>query len=110
MSEYEGLNSEKRQREIEELVSKLERFKPTKIAVEMVPEDSESCNEKFKKYKLGGYKLKMKEIYRVALRLGLKRGHEQMYASEWMGGADMSFGEVEKRAKKNQPKLLNEIY
>lgn len=110
MSEYEGLNSEKRQCEIEELVSKLERFQPTKIAVEMVPEDSESCNEEFKKYKLGAYKLKMNEIYQVAFRLGLQLKHKQIYATDWMGDADMSFGEVENWAKKNQPKLLNEIY
>src|SRR5699024_4164435 len=110
MSEYEGLNSEKRQKEIEELVSKLERFKPTKIAVEMVPEDSESCNEEFKKYKLGTYKLKMNEIYQVAFRLGLKLEHEQIYATDWMGDADMSFGEVESWTRENQQGLLNELY
>lgn len=110
MSEYEGLNSEKRQREIEELVSKLEKFKPTKIAVEMVPEDSESCNEEFKQYKLGTYKLKMNEIYQVAFRLGLNLDHEQVYATDWMGDVDVSFGEVESWAKENQTRLLNEIY
>ncbi|WP_025786183.1 DUF5694 domain-containing protein [Sporosarcina sp. D27] len=110
MSEYEGLNSEKRQREIEELVSKLEKFKPTKIAVEMIPEDSKSYNDEFNQYKLGTYKLKMNEIYQVAFRLGLKMEHEQIYATDWMGDADMSFGEVESWAKENQPKLLNEIH
>ncbi|MFD1928901.1 DUF5694 domain-containing protein [Sporosarcina siberiensis] len=110
MSEYEGLNSEKRQREIEELVSKLEKFKPTKIAVEMVPEDSESFNEEFNQYKLGTYKLKMNEIYQVGFRLGLNLEHEQIHATDWMGEADMSFGEVENWAKENQTKFLNEIY
>ncbi|MBO1915158.1 hypothetical protein J4G37_61320, partial [Microvirga sp. 3-52] len=47
MSEHEGLYAEKRQVEIEELVSKLAGFKPTKIAVEMVPEDGEFYNEKY---------------------------------------------------------------
>ncbi|MHC8515857.1 DUF5694 domain-containing protein [Sporosarcina sp. ITBMC105] len=110
MAEYEGLDSEKRQSEIEELVSKLERFNPTKIAVEMVPEDSESFNEEFNQYKLGTYKLPMNEIYQVAFRLGLKLDHEQIYPTDWMGDANMSYGEVVKWAEENQPELLKEIY
>jgi hypothetical protein len=110
MSEYEGLDSEKRQREIEELVSKLEKFNPTKIAVEMVPEDSESCNGKFKQYKLGTYKLEMNEIYQVAFRLGVKMEHKQIYPTDWMGDADMDYSEVESWAKENQPELINEMY
>lgn len=110
MSELEGLDSEKRQIEIEELVSKLEKFKPTKIAVEMVLENSESCNEKYKQYKLGTYQLQMNEIFQVGFRLGLKLEHEQIYPTDWMGNSDMSYGDVESWAKENQPELLNKIY
>ncbi|WP_227397009.1 DUF5694 domain-containing protein [Jeotgalibacillus aurantiacus] len=110
MSEFEGLNSDIRQREIEELVSKLEKFKPTKIAVEMVPEGSKKCNEKYKNYKLGTYELQMNEIYQVGFRLGLQLGHEQIYPIDWMGKSDMDYGEVESWAKDNQPELLSEIY
>ena len=110
MSEHEGLNSERRQSEIEALVSKLANFKPTKIAVEMVPGDSEYCNDKYKQYKLGTYQLEMNEIYQVAFRLGLEMGHEQIYPTDWMGKADMGYGEMESWAKENQPELLNEIY
>lgn len=110
MSEHEGLDSEKRQIEIEELVSKLEKFKPTKIAVEMVPEDSEYYNEKYNQYKRGTYQLQMNEIFQVGFRLGLKLEHEQIYPTDWMGNSDMDYGEVESWAKENQPELLNEIY
>ncbi|WP_369379614.1 DUF5694 domain-containing protein [Lysinibacillus fusiformis] len=110
MSEHEGLNSERRQIEIENLVSKLARFKPTKIAVEMVPEDSEYCNKKYKQYKSGVHKLEMNEIFQVGFRLALKMGHEQIYPTDWMGESDMGYGEVESWAKENQPELLNEIF
>ena len=110
MSEHEGLDSEKRQNEIEELVTKIEAFQPTKIAVEMVPEDSESFNEEYKQYKLGTYQLRMNEIYQVGFRLGVKLGHEQIYPTDWMGDASMSFGEVESWARENQPELLREMY
>ncbi len=110
MFEHEDLYSEKRQAEIEELVSTLEKFKPTKIAVEMVPEDNEYCNEKYKQYKMGTYELEMNEIFQVGFRLGLKLEHEQIYPTDWMGNADMDYGEVVSWAKENQPELLNEIY
>lgn len=110
MSEHEGLDSEERQIEIQQLVSKLEKFKPTKIAVEMVPEDSEYYNEKYKQYKLGTYQLQMNEIFQVGFRLGLKLEHQQIYPTDWMGDSEMSYGEVENWAKENQPELLNEIY
>ena len=96
--------------EIEELVSKLEKFKPTKIAVEMVPEDSEYYNEKYSQYKLGTYQLQMNEIFQVGFRLGVKLEHSQIYPTDWMGDAEMGYGEVESWAKENQPELLNEIY
>jgi hypothetical protein len=76
----------------------------------MVPEDSEFCNGKYKQYKLGTYQLGMNEIYQGGFRLGLRLGHEQIYPTDWMGEAEMGYGEVEKWAKENQPELLSEIY
>lgn len=107
---HENLNSSKRQIEIEELVSKLANFKPTKIAVEMTPEDSENCNEKYREYKLNTHKLEMNEIFQLGFRLGVKIGHDQIYPTDWMGEADMNYEDVESWAKENQPELLNEIY
>lgn len=110
MFEQEGLDSKRRQAEIEELVVKLANFKPTKIAVEMVVEANELCNEKYKEYKLGTYALEMNEIYQIGFRLGNSLGHDQIYPIDWMGEAEMGYGEIESWAKENQPELLNEIY
>jgi hypothetical protein len=110
MSEHEGLYSEKRQTEIEELVSKIANFEPTKIAVEMEAEMNEVLNKKYKQYKLGTYKLEMNEIFQIGFRLGFRLGHEQIYPIDWMGKAEMDYGEVESWAKENQPELLSEIY
>lgn len=110
MFDHEGLDSQKRQTEIEELVSKIARFKPTKIAVEMVPGDSEHTNAEYKQYKLGTHKLEMNEIYQLGFRLGSIMEHEQIYPTDWMGKADMHYDEVENWAKENQPELLKEIF
>lgn len=109
MGEVEGLDENKRQMEIEELVSKIEKFKPTKIAVEMEPKDSEACNEQYKRYQSGSFSLPINEIYQVGFRLGLELGHEEIYPTDWMGNADMSFGEVQSWAEEQQPKLLKSI-
>lgn len=110
MVEHEDLYSEKRQTEITELVSKLADFEPTKIAVEMVVEENEALNEKYRQYKLNTYNLEMNEIYQIGFRLGLLLGHEQIYPIDWMGKADMDYGEVESWAKENQSELLSSIY
>lgn len=110
MFEHEGLNSLKRQAEIDALVSKLTNFKPTKIAVEMVPENSEFINAKYRQYQSGTYQLEMNEIYQIGFRLGLRLGHDRIYPTDWMGESEMGYGEMESWAKENQPDLLNEIY
>ncbi|MBD7909662.1 DUF5694 domain-containing protein [Sporosarcina gallistercoris] len=110
MSEYEELHSEKRQTEIQELVLKIARFQPTKIAVEMVPKDSGYFNEKYDQYKSGSQNLEMNEIFQVAFRLDVEMGHEQIYPTDWMGDADMHYSEVESWGRENQPELLKEIY
>lgn len=110
MSEYVGLSSPRRQAEIEELVAILARFRPTKIAVEMVPEDGMFINEKFREYKKGTYQLGMNEIFQVGFRLGVKLQHEQIYPTDWMGESEMDYKELERWAQENQPKLLEEIF
>lgn len=110
MSEYEELNSKNRQTEIEELVLKVAKFEPTKIAVEMEAEKKEDLNEKYKKYTLGSYNLEMSEIFQVGFRIGSMLGHDQIFPVDWRGNPDMDYGQVESWLKENQPELLSEIY
>lgn len=110
MFEHEGLDTDQRQSEIEELVAKLERFQPTKIAVEMVPATSESCNVKYQQYLSKKDSLDMNEIYQIGFRLARKMGHKQIYPTDWMGEVEMSYGQVAEWAEKNQPELLKTIF
>jgi len=110
MSGEEGLDADRRQAEIEQLVSKLARFKPTKIAVEMEPEDSDYCNEKYDRYRQGSYDLEMNEIFQVGFRLASKMGHERLFPTDWMGESDLAYGEAEQWGRENQPALLDEIF
>lgn len=110
MSEVEGLETNFRQQEIQELVSKVKEFKPTKIAVEMEPKDSATCDEQFRSYQKNSFVLPINEIYQLGFRLALELGHKKIFPTDWMGHADMSFGEVQNWAEKRQPKLLHDIF
>ncbi|MCM3741888.1 DUF5694 domain-containing protein [Oceanobacillus luteolus] len=110
MAEHEDLYSEKRQIEIEDLVSKLASFKPTKIAVEMAVDKTELLNNKYRKYNDGTYNLEMNEIFQIGFRLGRMLKHEEIYPIDWIDNAGMEYGDMEKWAKENQPELFSEIY
>ena len=79
----------KRQQQITELAQVLEKFKPTKIAVEW---DSQSrLNERYTKYLAGQYVLTANEIDQLGLRIAKDLGHKSLYAVDidgefpWLG-------------------------
>lgn len=110
MSDYDEFHSKNRQDEIEEVIAKVLNFKPTKIAVEMVADKNIDLNNKYKQYISGDYILEMNEIYQVGFRVASNLGHEQLYAVDWMGEAEMDYVVVEKWLKENQPELFKEIF
>jgi hypothetical protein len=85
----------KRQEEIAELAAVLEKFKPTKIAVE---HDSQGkLNERYAKYLAGQYLLTANEIDQIGIRLAKDLGHAAIYAVDADG--DFPFQRVINYAK-----------
>ena len=85
----------KRQQEIAELAAVLEKFKPTKIAVE---HDSQGkLNERYAKYLAGQYLLTANEIDQIGIRLAKDLGHAAIYAVDADG--DFPFQRVINYAK-----------
>ncbi len=73
------MTTPQRQREIEEVVRLLERFRPTKVAVE-APLDAEGrLQERFQAYRNGSFALPPNEIYQLGFRLAARLGHERLY-------------------------------
>lgn len=110
MGQEEGFDCKQRQPEIEALVDRLAEFQPTKIAVEMVPEDAAAFDEHFRQYGEGTWDLKTNEIYQIGFRLAKKLEHPRVYPTDWMGPAEMSFGEIEDWGTEHQPKLMQELF
>jgi Family of unknown function (DUF5694) len=87
--------AQKRQQEIAELAAVLEKFKPTKIAVEN--DSQRKLNERYAQYLAGQYVLTANEIDQVGVRLAKELGHSAIYAVDADG--DFPFQRVIHYAK-----------
>jgi len=91
--------SEKRQREIADIVAALKRYQPTKIAVERSAADIGKVNERYQSYLKGEYALRADEIDQIAFRLAKELGQSQLYPADTR--TDMDFEGVMAAAAKN---------
>ncbi len=69
----------KRQAEIAQVIETLERFRPTKIAVERTAGDSRITKD-YAAYLAGTHELTRNEIEQLGFRLAKKLGHDKVYA------------------------------
>lgn len=72
--------SERRQRELDEVLDLLEKFRPTKIAVEVEPNRQQELEEKYRKYVAGELELKSNEVHQIGFRLAKRLGHDRVWA------------------------------
>jgi hypothetical protein len=94
-AERDSILSEKRQKEVRELIDKIKAFQPTKIAIE-APYGNTSFNDRYNLYLQNQFELKENEIYQVAFRLARELGHKQLYPIDHK--KDMDFQAVLKSA------------
>lgn len=72
--------SEKRQKELRELLDVIKKYAPTKIGVEWKASRQKKLDSLYNAYLAGDFKLRSNEIYQVAFRLGKELGHKKLYA------------------------------
>lgn len=96
----------KRQREIAELIEKLARFNPTKIAFEAPYSDRSIWNDRYKKFLAGERKLSRNEIEQIGFQLAKRLNHGAIYPIDYpmfMNG--LRYDEVEFPKPKPTPSL-----
>lgn len=76
---FNDVKSNKRQKEINDLVDLLKSYRPTKIAVERPYRSDEELNERYKNYLNGNYELTAEETDQIAFRLGKELHHKRLY-------------------------------
>jgi hypothetical protein len=77
-----NLSSEKRQNEIKELVTNLEKYKPTKIVLEY-PFGNNKLDSLYQLYVKGNHQLSISESQQVGFRLAKNLGHKHIYPADY---------------------------
>jgi hypothetical protein len=83
-TQIDDVLSQKRQQEMAQLVAVLQRFRPTKIAVEASSGD-ERLGRRYAEYLAGKYDLSRNEVDQIGLRLARALGHKEVYAVDTDG-------------------------
>jgi len=81
--EVDDITSPERQKQVVELVEKLKKFKPTKIAVECDIEDDAKAQEFYNQYLAGSRRLSKNETNQIGFRLAKDLGHKKVYCVDW---------------------------
>ena len=72
--------SETRQKELQQVLDQIRKFKPTKIAVEWKKSRQARLDSLYTEYLEGRFELKSNEIYQIGFRMGKELGHTKLYA------------------------------
>lgn len=75
--EFDDLFSIKRQNEIMMVVDAIKRFKPTKLAFEVVKSEENLLNDEYEKFLDGEMKLKIDEIHQFGFRIAAELNHKK---------------------------------
>lgn len=77
--DVEDVLSPTRQAEIQRVVDALERFRPTRIAVEVIPAAAQRMDSLYSAYRSGQYELSRTESEQLGFRLAARLGHAHLY-------------------------------
>ena len=94
-----------RQAEIEAVLDRLEAFAPTRIAVELMPEDETGFNDRYAAFRAGELELGVNERQQIGMRLAARLGHDRLYAVDAQGGMDFN-AMMSSAAEAGQTRLL----
>ena len=71
--------SQKRQKELQQVLDAIRKFKPTKIAIEQKKPRQARIDSLYNEYLAGRFELKANEIYQIGFRMAKELGHKKVY-------------------------------
>jgi hypothetical protein len=105
--EIKDVLGERRQKELREVVDRLKAFRPTKIALESMPEAA-AMQQRLDQFLAGTYVLKPDERDQIGLRLAKEAKHSKVYGIDYLMDLDFD-GMFGYASKHNQSKLVQEM-
>lgn len=90
-AQFQGIDvlDPERQGEIEAVVESLERFEPTKVALERPATQNDSLNARYRRYRNGSFDLTANEVHQLGFRIAARAGHDAVYAVDFLKGMRM---------------------
>ncbi len=82
-NQVDDITTPERQKQVVELVERLKKFKPTKIALECDIEDDAKVQEFYNQYLAGSRGLSKNETNQIGFRLAKELGHKKVYCVDW---------------------------
>jgi hypothetical protein len=108
--EYDNISSVKRREEIKMVVESIKKFRPTKLAFEVVKEKNNSLNNDFRNYLDGKFELGVNEVHQIGFKVAEELGHREIFAVDWRDNVGQrGYGEVMDWAKNETPEILDYI-
>lgn len=107
----EGIFTERRQKEIQELVDRIKKFNPTVVAVECEKRRNELLQEKYNTYLKSDILERENEVYQIGFRLAKQLGHEKVVGVDWMeeGVSRRGCGDVIAYLEEKEKELYGEL-
>lgn len=113
-SGFENSLSAQRQPEIADVIVKLKKFQPNKIAVEVVKDKEAELNKNYHHFLNNAFELKVNEVHQIGFRLNSEMKNDKIFAIDWMGDiGQRGIGEVMEWSKIHRPdlyQLITEVY
>ncbi|HSR49505.1 MAG TPA: DUF5694 domain-containing protein [Acidobacteriota bacterium] len=97
--------SETKQAEIRAVVEALARFRPTKIAVEDMPDSAEELDQLYEAYRSGEYELSRNETQQLGFRLASMLDHPRLHPIDHQG--EFPFQAVMQYAQDHDPEFVD---
>ena len=107
----EGISTERRQKEIQELLDRIKKFNPTVIAVEVEKRVNELLQGKYNAYLESDVLEWENEVYQIAFRLAKQLGHKEVVGVDWMeeGVSQRGCGDVLTYLEEKESELCEEL-
>ncbi|PEL07756.1 DUF5694 domain-containing protein [Bacillus sp. AFS017336] len=100
--------SEHKQLEIKGVVDSLKKFEPTKIALEILPDDHVYTNKTYNDFLLGEYELTRNEYHQIGFRLAKEMNHKEVFCVDW-NNSEPDIPDIELWTKEHASEKYNDI-
>lgn len=107
--QFDDMLGPRRQHEIVECVERLARFRPTKVALEVVTDREEALNDDYRTYRASTFALTADERHQFGFRIAVALGHERVHAIDWNEGTG-DLGRVYAFARAHHPAIYEELF